>query len=162
MATGFEKLINLDRLEEFLALLEQIHPTKDEVGETYALSNDYFKINLSNALGNDSSVQLPVFYGTASEMTALNSTKSQAGAIYIYSDYRENQNGSKVPGIRLGDGNAYVGDLPYQDADFLQHMNNTTIHVSAFDRSKWDDKVTCFISPSNPQEIVFTKDYTGE
>lgn len=50
------------------------------------------------------------------------------GEIIVYTDYKI-QNGKKIPAIKIGDGRAYVQDLPFQG------------NVTDEDISFWNDKV---------------------
>lgn len=70
------------------------------------------------------------------------------GEIIIYLDGRQiEQDGELVnlPTIKIGDGRAYVQDLPFVDDDtrdtLLMHINDTLIHVGARDRQFWNHKV---------------------
>lgn len=70
------------------------------------------------------------------------------GEIIIYLDGRKiEKNGELVnmPTIKIGDGKAYVQDLPFVDDDtrdtLLLHINDSLIHVSARDRQFWDNKI---------------------
>lgn len=75
------------------------------------------------------------------------------GEIIVYTDRSTITDGNgetvNVPGIKIGDGNAYLIDLPFIDEstkeDILRelrdHTNNDTIHVSNVDRSFWNDKL---------------------
>ena len=77
------------------------------------------------------------------------------GEICIYMDAGSMDDGYgntiNVPGIKIGDGNAYLIDLPFVGNDqryaILQelrnHTNDWTIHVSPEDRSFWDNKLNC-------------------
>ena len=79
------------------------------------------------------------------------------GEIVIYTDYGTIDDGYgntiNVPGIKIGDGNAYLIDLPFVGADvrysilqeLRQHTNDWTIHVSAEDRQFWDNKLNCTV-----------------
>ena len=75
--------------------------------------------------------------------------------IYVYSDcYDDN------PGIKIGDGTTYLIDLPFvegNDERFLEHIRNMIVHVTAEERSFWNNKVTCYISPVDPERVIFTK-----
>ena len=70
------------------------------------------------------------------------------GELILYMDGRkELRDGVEVnvPTIKIGDGLAYVQDLPFVDEDtrteLLDHINNLLIHVSSTDRHFWNDKV---------------------
>lgn len=50
-----------------------------------------------------------------------------------------------IPGIKVGDGKAYVQDLPFIDQDLRalvdEHIWNTLIHVTAEEKEFWNKKV---------------------
>ena len=50
-----------------------------------------------------------------------------------------------APGIKIGDGKAYVQDLPFIDdelrAKLISHLNDTEIHVTLQDKEFWNNKV---------------------
>lgn len=88
------------------------------------------------------------------------------GEIVVYTDYivRQDDLGRDItyPGIKIGDGNAYLIDLPFvNDAvryEVLQildnHVNNQAIHVSQQDRDFWDSKLNYEM---NDEELVLTR-----
>ena len=70
------------------------------------------------------------------------------GDIIIYIDkdtISEGGTTKNVPGIKIGDGNAYCVDLPFVADDIAKdlydHIDNASIHVSSQDRSFWDNKL---------------------
>lgn len=70
------------------------------------------------------------------------------GEVIIYLDGQQiEQEGEliNIPTIKVGDGKAYVQDLPFVGDDIrdklLTHINDSSIHVSAKDRQFWDHKV---------------------
>ena len=72
------------------------------------------------------------------------------GELIIYDDYESeiDSHGNiirYIPNIKIGDGLAYVPDLPFIDQDLRQkllgHINNEDIHVSPTDRLFWDNKI---------------------
>lgn len=50
-----------------------------------------------------------------------------------------------TPGIKIGDGKAFVQDLPFIDDELreklITHINNTEIHVTLQDKEFWNNKV---------------------
>lgn len=75
-----------------------------------------------------------------------------AGEIIIYDDYTTitiEENGQSVtkyvPAMKIGDGNAYVQDLPFVSEDvrdsLAQHLNNGDIHVTSAEKTLWGNKV---------------------
>lgn len=78
------------------------------------------------------------------------------GEIVIYSN-KTTINGVNYPGIKIGDGNAYLIDLPFVGDDaFLQlftmiadHINNSSIHVTPEQKERWDNKLNYSITGEN-------------
>ena len=83
------------------------------------------------------------------------------GEIVIYSN-RNTVDGVDYPGIKIGDGNAYLVDLPFVGDDtYLQllnmitdHINNTAIHVTPADKERWDNKLNYSITDEN---LIFNR-----
>lgn len=101
---------------------------------------------------------IPLIYtGTTAEWSEQTTLVSKPGALYIYTD-RMVSHGKNVPGFKVGDGNAYVVDLPFSDDPYYEHIMNTVIHVTQEDKDYWSDKVTCYIDSDNPDLLIFTKE----
>ena len=75
-----------------------------------------------------------------------------AGEVIVYNDYkkvRREINGVvkdvNVPWIKIGDGNAYVQDLPFVEEDIndrlMEHINNMEIHVTLQEKTFWNNKI---------------------
>lgn len=79
--------------------------------------------------------------------------------IIIYIDYFVDERGL-VPNIKIGDGLAYVVDLPFVAQNIAEelnsHMLDGEIHVSAADRLKWDNKVACLIYDEEERLLFYT------
>jgi hypothetical protein len=83
------------------------------------------------------------------------------GEIIIYTDHGQMNDGFgntiNVPGIKIGDGSAYLIDLPFVGAEeryaILQelraHTGDWSIHVSAEDRTFWNNKLNYTINDGN-------------
>lgn len=88
-----------------------------------------------------------VLYDTKANWNSNSSYIPPEGAIIIYSDYATDSNNINIPNIKIGDGLAYLIDLPYVSDDLrnevLSHVSNTTIHITAEERSAWNNKVSC-------------------
>lgn len=78
------------------------------------------------------------------------------GELIIYDDYKTitydveeyGQTVTKtknIPGIKIGDGNAYVQDLPFVDDELreklMEHIENYDIHVTLGDKVFWSNKI---------------------
>lgn len=79
-----------------------------------------------------------------------------AGEVIIYDDYQTKTwqveeygeivtKTENIPGIKIGDGNAYVQDLPFVDKDLrdklMAHINNSEIHTTLAEKLFWNNKV---------------------
>lgn len=83
---------------------------------------------------------------------------SVENTIYIYTDLREDADGNNIAGIRVGDGSAYLSDLPFLDELYINHINDNTVHVTAEEKEFWNNKVRCYLSITDLETLVFTKD----
>lgn len=74
------------------------------------------------------------------------------GELIIYNDYRTIQKEVdgiiqtiKVPAIKIGDGMAYVQDLPFVNEELreqiLNHIDNPDIHVTLQEKLFWNNKL---------------------
>ena len=79
------------------------------------------------------------------------------GQIIVYSDYKtiwKDGKEVKVPGIKVGSGNAYIQDLAFVGEDIarelLQHINNRSIHVTPEEKAFWNSK----LNVTDAQEVV--------
>lgn len=102
-------------------------------------------------------VELPIEIGNKSELNAKVGYVPARGQIIIYLDkgtISRNNITRYVPGIKVGDGNAYLADLPFVGDDEIQtvlyvlqtHIDDTDSHVSSADRTRWDNKLNYTIS----------------
>ena len=98
---------------------------------------------------------------TTENWNAKRSYIPDRGDIVIYTDYGHMDDGYgnviDVPGIKIGDGNAYLIDLPFVGADvryqilteLRAHSGNTLIHVTPEDRAFWNNKLNCTVNDGN-------------
>lgn len=124
---------------------------------------------LTGSIGNSGSisaggVNIPasiqrnmVISHTTEEWNALYGLVSKKDYIYVYTDHQKDGE-IDIPGIKIGDGNAYVVDLPFCDDLYAKHINNTVLHITDEERDFWNNKVTCFIDPYHDDRVIFTKD----
>lgn len=100
---------------------------------------------LQEALDNVSTVEYDTTDNWRERLTYI----PPRGTIVAYSDYAT-KDGVDIPNFKVGDGLAYLVDLPFVGDDLRdlinEHIQNATIHLSAADRAKWDNKVSCTIS----------------
>lgn len=82
---------------------------------------------------------------------------SQKNVVYVYSDHETNEEGQPVPGFKVGDGMAYLIDLPFNDDLALKHIYNTGIHVTQEEKDFWNNKVTAYINADDVEQLILTK-----
>ena len=81
--------------------------------------------------------------------------------LYVYTDYAEGSNGTKIAGMKIGDGKAYLIDTPFVSGntdELYRHINDQSIHVTDEEKDFWNNKVTCFLSQGDEETLVFTKE----
>lgn len=97
-----------------------------------------------------------VFYNTVANWDSDPTKITIKNAVYVYTDYRQDELGNNVPGIKIGDGLGYLIDSPFIDGDYYEHIKNKVIHVTAEDKQRWNDKVRCYIDIDDTEKLVFT------
>lgn len=83
------------------------------------------------------------------------------GEVIIYTDHGHIEDGFghmiNVPGIKIGDGSAYLIDLPFVNDDvryqilteLREHSQNTDIHVTQNEKTFWNNKLNYTINNGN-------------
>lgn len=82
----------------------------------------------------------------------------QAGHVYVYSDY-DTVNGNPVPGIKIGDGLAYLIDAPFVSGDttkLLAHIADGSVHITPEERAFWNNKVRVDTTYIEEENLIFT------
>lgn len=97
-----------------------------------------------------------VLYATTATWNSQPSLISQMGFIYIYSDYRQNEKGENIPSMKVGDGNAYLIDMPFSDEVLYKHVDDNVRHITQEEREFWNNKVRCYASDIQDDVLVFT------
>lgn len=97
-------------------------------------------------------------YGSKEHWQSQMSEIPAAGEIIIYTNkdtiLDEDENEIPVPGIKVGDGMAYLADLPFLGDEVLEsiiarlssHENNTDIHTSLAEKTFWNNKLNLQLS----------------
>lgn len=94
-----------------------------------------------------------IYSDTVSGWNAQTSLISEENAIYVYTDYDTDSGGNVVPGIKVGDGLAYLIDMPFVDAVMQEHIQNSVIHVTQTDKDNWNNK--CSVQYMGNERIQF-------
>lgn len=126
--------------------------TKEELGivTDYEKLDNLPKISGRVLKGNLKLNELGVVVSdTMANWSAQRNLISEKDVLYIYVDYQtiDNGNGSTTitPGIKIGDGHTKLNLLPFLNAPdqrILNHLVNTVIHITADERTKWNQAVS--------------------
>ena len=106
-----------------------------------------------------------VLVATTQEWRAQPSFKPERGQIVIWSDkdtvlstWEEDGHTESadvvVPGVKIGNGNAYNLDLPFVGDDIVVHLlehTQSSVHLSAGEREDWNHKITVG-NPADPTD----------
>lgn len=103
-----------------------------------------------------------VYYGTTEYWDNQPSLLTVDKAIYIYTDYRQDDDGNDIAGFKIGDGKGYLIDAPFIDKLYEDHIRNMIIHVTQEDKNRWDEKIRVYINPDNNENMVFTTESSYE
>lgn len=137
----------------------------DSGGLIYLLSklNDYptneilgTVINAIDAVKADKSDVPKVIFNTTANFNADITTVGQLNTIYIYTDYKQDAQGNNIAGIKIGDGNAYLIDAPFLDEIIYNHIEDNTIHITAEERAKWNNKIRAYYSLQDEDTLILT------
>ena len=87
-----------------------------------------------------------VLFGTTAEWNAQAGLVSEANKLYVYTDYNTDGSGNNLAGRKVGDGDAYLIDMPFIDKVYFEHVQDTSIHVTPSEKLRWFDAVNCYYS----------------
>lgn len=102
-----------------------------------------------------------VYMDTTANWNAKRDYIPNRGDIIVYTDHGQIDDGYgniiDVPGVKIGDGNAYLIDLPFVGADvryqilteLRAHTGNTLIHVTPEEKEFWNNKLNCTVNGEN-------------
>lgn len=115
--------------------------------------------NAEGALKELASNYAPIKRGTVQYWNSQPTLISELNCIYIYTDYTSME-GQPISAIKIGDGSAYLIDLPFVGEDIrnvlITHITNNVIHITAEERARWNNKITCDDSVSN-EILILTR-----
>lgn len=97
-----------------------------------------------------------IYYDTSENWAQKTSLVSEKGSIYVWSD-KYSSGGIPVPAMKVGDGLAYVVDLPFSSEPIDDHINNMMVHLSERDRWKLENSVCAEMSQVDQEELKLFK-----
>lgn len=146
---------------ESLARLKHLYDLGDHI---FDITDDHEK----RIKGLEEASSSSILYATKAYWDRQLTFVPPRGAIIIYSDYARVEvdgSGKNVPNFKVGDGNAYVVDLPFLHCDLQSaleaHIQNANAHLSDEDRQKLGSSVKASVAVqngSNDYTLVFSTD----
>lgn len=104
-----------------------------------------------------------VKYGTTAYWNDRRDYIPERGTIVVYSDYaQETIDGNLVdiPNIKVGDGLAYLIDLPFIEDDLRkivdEHIDDDVIHITQQERLFWNNKVRVDPNDLSNENLILT------
>ena len=97
-----------------------------------------------------------VLYATTATWNSQPELIADRGYVYIYCDYRQNEQGQNIASAKIGDGNAYLVDLPFVDELVYEHISDNIRHITQEEREFWNNKVRCYMSEVKDDILIFT------
>jgi len=97
-----------------------------------------------------------ILYATTATWNSQPQLISDRGYIYLYSDYKQNEQGQYIAGMKVGDGTSYLIDMPFTDSLLYDHASDVVIHLTQEEREFWNNKVRCYIDPNQLDNLIFT------
>lgn len=104
--------------------------------------------SISGSVSPGGSGRKEVISNTTEAWNAKPRLKSVKDVIYVYTDYKV-VDGVMVPGMKVGDGMAFVVDLPFVTA-------GTDVTQEQIDF--WNDKCSAMIDPEDPEHLILYTD----
>ncbi len=132
-------------MAEFRATFGESDQLRANFTDSQSMNADF-----GNVIEVDKSVNLQV--ATKAEWDAQPSLIGQAGTVYVYSDQYTNPDDQPVPGFKVGDGLAYLIDLPFNDDILMRSM------VTDEERAFWNNKVTAYLDANDLENLVLSKE----
>ena len=93
-----------------------------------------------------------IYYDTKENWAQKTSLVSEKGSIYVYSN-QYTDGAQNIPALKVGDGLAYVVDLPFVEKEFYDHINDTVVHLSQQDRWKLENSVCAEMSTVEAENL---------
>lgn len=119
-------------------------------------ANDLLGVTFSDV----QKLYLGVRSGTKEYWDSQRSLIGEKNFIYVYTDHQKKTDSwgrvTNIPGIKIGDGKAYLIDLPFVDDIYLSHINDSTIHVTQDEKNRWNNKVRAIVTRIDPENLIFT------
>lgn len=130
-----------DPREDVFYLVPSKNPTADDMYTEFLYADGHWEV----FGGKGGSTGGAISRSTA-EWDADPTYRSEAGVIYIYTDYSHDSEGHDLPGYKIGDGSSYVVNLPFLSSAIATEE----------ERESWNNKVRVEDPEMSSETLVFT------
>lgn len=90
----------------------------------------------------------PIHQDTTEAWNSQPNLIAKKNHLYFYTDYQQ-VGGVNIAGLKLGDGTSYLIDLPFEDAQFQEHIRDEIRHITQEEREFWNSKNRAVITGEN-------------
>lgn len=112
-------------------------------------SNPHIHISGDGDGGHQTMNVSSIISATKEEWEEYSGVISKRNRLYVITDYYTDSDGVNHPAIKIGDGKAYIGDLPLVSTggsgdsteELIKHMQDDERHITQEERELWNDKV---------------------
>lgn len=127
-----------------------------QIGPNVVFLRDHAKLTNLNWLNSGHTGFAGIEFGTTAEWASFPDYIPPAGMLVVYTDYKQTDDGqgniTLIPGIKIGDGNAYLVDKPFVtdavDAEITEHINDMVKHITQNEREFWNNKLN-YVEPES-------------
>ena len=120
--------------------------TQEPMNAVFSSSN-----SLEASFGSIFAVDASNVYINTTEGWNSTPTKiAKKDAVYVYTDYKEREEGVYAPAFKVGDGLAYLIDLPF-------NYGAEGIEVTEEQIAFWNNKVRAYLDEEDPETLVLTR-----
>lgn len=116
-------------------------------------ANESLNIDLGAIFSTTGSCK--VLYNTTAYWNSRPQLIAAKGYLYVYSDWKTDTSGRKIAGIKVGDGLAYLIDMPFTDQIWADHVSDVVRHITQAERVFWNNKVRCYYNGA-AEAVIFT------
>lgn len=106
-----------------------------------------------------------IYYDTEENWNSKPALISKKGAIYVYSNHSYKDEDIPIPAIKVGDGLAYLIDMPFVNEDvsglLSSHVTDHIVHITDEERTFWNNKVVAFISHTDEETLILSSVSNG-
>ncbi len=96
----------------------------------------------------DALINKPIEVDTTEAWDSQTTLIAKEGHLYFYTDY-QTVGGENIAGVKIGDGTSYLVDLPFLDAKYEEHTEDTTVHITQTEREFWNNKNRAVVTGEN-------------